>query len=142
MVLRESEDYPLPLFYPDGAGELLEPIETLELERMKKEIQRGVIYKIQHLLPKMEFLDDKDEKAKKHVVKASFHSDLSAFFTSLPQEMKDLPDVAKIAMKKFNVRIGLPLMHLELIMVNSKFSIKYGNGFIGMSMIDLAMNKN
>jgi len=97
VVLGESEDYPLPQFYPDGAGELLEPIETLELDRMKKEIQRGVIYKIQHLLQKIEFLDDKDEKAKKHVVKASFHSELSEFFASLPQEIQDLPDVAKMA---------------------------------------------
>jgi hypothetical protein len=97
VVLGESENYPLPLFYPDGAGDLLEPIETLEIDRMKKEIQKGVIYKIQHLLQKIEFLDEKDEKAKQQVVKASFHTELSDFFAALPQEIKDLPDVAKMA---------------------------------------------
>lgn len=97
VVLGESENYPLPMFYPDGAGELLEPIDALELEDMKEAIQKGVVLKIQHLLKNMEFYEDADLTAKKHGAKVSFQNELRCFFAHLPQEIKDLPDVAQMA---------------------------------------------
>lgn len=97
IMIGASDLYPFPQQYPDGDGELLTSIETKDLQQMKRDIQRGVSFKIQSLLEKIERNEEEDLRIVKTLGKSSFQSEMKSFFSTLPQEIKDLPEVGKMA---------------------------------------------